>query len=516
VRSERDVLRSYDRAALSEGQQLSYDVLDFFLNTTVEGEAFQFHDYPVNPTAGVQSELVSLMLGQHPVDSVADVDSYNARLSQFGTRFEQIIEGQKLRESRGLLPPKFVVEKSLKQMQDFIAKAPNENPLYTGLKDKLAKLEGVDDAKRAALLARTETIIQGTVYSAFGRLIETFEELQTKVTANNGVWALPDGDAFYAWSVKQQTTSNLTPNEIHEIGLAEVARIEAEMNALLTENGYKDGSVGSRVVALGQEPRFRYPDTADGRQQCLDDFQKIIGEIDQGLAPTFAVRPKLGVKVQAIPAFKEASAPGAYYEPGALDGSRPGVFFVNLRKLDEVDKFGMRTLAYHEAIPGHHFQIAIAQEIKGVPIFRNVLPFNAYAEGWALYSERLAWELGFEKDPFDNLGRLQAEMFRAVRLVVDTGMHKKRWTREQALAYLIDKTGMGEIDATAEIERYLVWPGQALGYKLGMLKILELRERAKAQLGERFDLKEFHQVVLGSGSLPLPVLEAQVSAWLAK
>lgn len=516
VRSERDVLRSYDRAALSEGQQLSYDVLDFFLNTTVEGEAFQFHDYPVNPTAGVQSELVSLMLGQHPVDSVADVDSYNARLSQFGTRFEQIIEGQKLRESRGLLPPKFVVEKSLKQMQDFIAKAPNENPLYTGLKDKLAKLEGVDDAKRAALLARTETIIGGTVYPAFGRLIETFEELQTKVTANNGVWALPDGDAFYAWSVKQQTTSNLTPDEIHEIGLAEVARIEAEMNALLTENGYKDGSVGSRVVALGQEPRFRYPDTAEGRQQCLDDFQKIIDEIDHGLAPTFAVRPKLGVKVQAIPAFKEASAPGAYYEPGALDGSRPGVFFVNLRKLDEVDKFGMRTLAYHEAIPGHHFQIAIAQEIKGVPIFRNVLPFNAYAEGWALYSERLAWELGFEKDPFDNLGRLQAEMFRAVRLVVDTGMHKKRWTREQALAYLIDKTGMGEIDATAEIERYLVWPGQALGYKLGMLKILELRERAKAQLGERFDLKEFHQVVLGSGSLPLPVLEAQVNAWLAK
>jgi len=220
------------------------------------------------------------------------------------------------------------------------------------------------------------------------------------------------------------------------------------------------------------------------------------------------------VEVRGIPAFKEAGAPGAYYEPGALDGSRPGVFFVNQRKIGELEKFGMRTLAYHEAIPGHHFQISIAQELKGVPIFRTVLPFNAYVEGWALYAERLAWELGYEKEPFDNLGRLQAEMFRAARLVVDTGMHRKRWTREQALAYLIDKTGMAETEATAEIERYLVWPGQALGYKLGMLKILELRERAKAALGDKFDLREFHKVILTQGAMPLPVMEAQVDMWL--
>ena len=516
VKSELETLRSYDRERLDEGRKLSYDILEDFLATTVDGAPWMFHGYPLNPTAGEQSELPSFLLSQHPIDSAADVGSFHARLEQFGTRFDQILEGLRLRESRGIRPPKFVVDKTLMQMREFIAKKPEENALHVGLAEKLAKLDDVDDAQRKALLERTAAIINNTVYPAYGRLIENFEALAAKVTENNGVWSLPDGAAYYAWCVRQQTTSTLSPDAIHDIGLAEVARIEAEMNALLVEQGYAEGSVGTRVSALANEERFKYPDTPDAREQVLADYQKIIDEIDAGLGPYFDVRPKLGVQVKAIPAFKEASAPGAYYEPGALDGSRPGVFFANLRKVDEISRYGMRTLAYHEAIPGHHFQIAIAQELTGVPVFRNVLPFNAYAEGWALYAERLAWELGFEKDPFDNLGRLQAEMFRAVRLVVDTGMHQKRWTREQALAYLIDKTGMAEVEATAEIERYLVWPGQALGYKLGMLKILELRERAKTQLGDTFDLKEFHRIVLTPGSMPLPVLEAVVDRWLAR
>lgn len=515
VKSELDTLHSYDRAKFDAGRQLSYDILEDFLATTVAGEPWLFHSYPLNPTAGEQSELPSFLLGQHPIDSAADVESFLARLNQFGTRFDQILEGLNVREARGIRPPKFVVDKTLKQMREFIAKKPEENVLYVGLSEKLAKLNALDDAARKAFLERTAVSLNNVVYPAYGRLIENFEALAAKVTENNGVWSLPDGAAYYAWCVRQQTTSTLSPDAIHDIGLAEVARIEAEMNTLLVAQGYAEGSVGARVAALGKEARFRYLDGPGVREQVLADYQKIIDEIDAGLGPYFDVRPKLGVEVKAIPAFKEASAPGAYYEPGALDGSRPGVFFANLRKIDEISRYGMRTLAYHEAIPGHHFQIAIAQELKDVPVFRNVLPFNAYAEGWALYAERLAWELGYEKDPFDNLGRLQAEVFRAVRLVVDTGMHQKRWSREQALAYLIDKTGMAEVEATAEIERYLVWPGQALGYKLGMLKILELRERAKTQLGDQFDLKEFHRVVLTPGSLPLPVLEAVVDRWLA-
>lgn len=515
VKSELETLRSYDKTRLDDGQKLSWDILEDFLATSVDGEPWMFHGYPLNPTAGEQSELPSSLLSQHPIDSAADVGSFHARLEQFGMRFDQILEGLALRESRGIRPPKFVVDKTLAQMREFIAKKPEQNALYVGLSEKLAKLDGIDDGQREELLDRTAAIINNIVYPAYGRLIENFDALAAKVTENNGVWSLPDGETYYKWCVRQQTTSTLSPDAIHDIGLAEVTRIEAEMNALLIEQGYAEGSVGARVAALGKEPRFKYADTPDARAQVLADYQKIIDEIDAGLGPYFDVRPKLGVQVKAIPAFKEASAPGAYYEPGALDGSRPGVFFANLRKVDEISRYGMRTLAYHEAIPGHHFQIAIAQELKDVPVFRTVLPFNAYAEGWALYAERLAWELGYERDPFDNLGRLQAEMFRAVRLVVDTGMHQKRWSREQALSYLIDKTGMAEVEATAEIERYLVWPGQALGYKLGMLKILELRERAKTQLGDQFDLKEFHRVVLTPGSMPLPVLEAVVDRWLA-
>ncbi len=515
LRHEFDTLHRYDRAKLDEGRQLSYDILDFFLKTTLDGEPWQFHDYPLNPTAGIQSELPSFLITQHPIDSAADARSYIARLDLFDVKFGQVLEGLQLREQRGLIPPKFVVDKVLVEMRAFTAQPPQQNALYTGLAEKLAKLKDLPEPERAALLASAGMAIHDIVYPAYARLIENFEHLQGQATANNGVWALPDGDAFYAWSVRQQTTSELDPDAIHEIGLREVARIETEMDAILRAQGYAEGSVGVRMAALRKEPRFAYPDSDEGRRQCLADFQKIIDEINAGLGPYFDLRPKLGVQVKAVPAFKEATAPGAYYESGSLDGSRAGVFYVNLRRVSEVEKFTMRTLAYHEAIPGHHFQVSIAQELKNQPIFRSVLGFNAYAEGWALYAERLAWELGYEKDPFDNLGRLRDEMFRAVRLVVDTGMHRTRWTREQALAYLIDKTGMAETEATSETERYLVWPGQALGYKLGMLKILELRERAKAQLGDKFDLREFHRIILGDGAMPLPVLDARVNRWLA-
>jgi uncharacterized protein (DUF885 family) len=269
------------------------------------------------------------------------------------------------------------------------------------------------------------------------------------------------------------------------------------------------------MTALGEDERFLYPDTDEGRAAILADFQTLIDDISAGLDPVFDVRPRMGVKVERIPPFKEQGSPGAYYNPPALDGSRPGIFYMNLRNVKEVAKFGMRTLAYHEAIPGHHFQIAIAQELSGVPTFRRVTYQTAYVEGWALYAERLAKELDYLQDPYDDLGRLQAEMFRSVRLVVDTGLHAKRWTREQAIAYMQEKTGMPQTDVVAEIERYLVIPGQALAYKIGMLKLLELRARAQEQLGERFDIRQFHNLVLQNGSMPLSILERVVDGWIA-
>ncbi|MEO6173057.1 MAG: DUF885 domain-containing protein, partial [Arenimonas sp.] len=301
---------------------------------------------------------------------------------------------------------------------------------------------------------------------------------------------------------------------VHQLGLSEVSRIEAEMDTILKAEDLTEGSVGARIDEISKRPNQLYPDTDAGRAQILHDFQAIIDDVDKGLTPYFNVRPKQGVKVERIPAFKEKTSPGAYYDTPAFDGSRPGIFYVNLHSTGEIPKFGMRTLAYHEAIPGHHFQKTIQQELKDVPIFRNLLPFTAFAEGWALYSERLAWEIGYEKQPLDNLGRLQAEMFRSVRLVVDTGMHSKKWTREQAIAYMREKTGMPETDVVSEIERYLVMPGQALAYKVGMNTIVRLREEAKVELGSKFDIRRFHDVVLTGGDMPMALLEQRVHQWI--
>ncbi len=511
-------LQQYDRKSMDEADALNYDMLQYFLAMQADGEKFAHHNYPLNQLFGIQNEFPTFMATQHPVTSVADAENYLARLDKTPLMVDQVMEGLLVREQENILPPTFVVEKVLKEMRAFVAADPKQNILYTSLVDKFAELkkDEVTEAQQKLFLAKTEKAIRDKVYPAYGKFITYYQQLLPKTQGNRGVWALPDGEALYAYLVRMHTTTDMTPAQVHQLGLSEVARIEAEMDAILRTEGLTEGSVGARMQILGKRPDQLYPDTDAGRAQIINDFQSIINEIDKGLAPYFNIRPKLGVEVERVPEFREQTAPGAYYNPPAFDGSRPGVFYINLRNTDEVAKFGMRTLAYHEAIPGHHFQIAIQQELQGVPTFRKVLPFTAFAEGWALYSERLAWEAGFQNNPLDNLGRLQAEMFRAVRLVVDTGLHSKQWTREQAIAYMMDKTGMPETDVTAEIERYLVMPGQALAYKVGMLKILELRERAKTKLGPKFDIKAFHDLVLSGGSMPLALLEQRVDAWIGK
>ncbi len=507
-------LRSYDRAALEPGQQLSYDVLEWFIANGVDGERWMFHDYPVNQLFGIQNNLPTFMLTTHQIKDAETARDYVARLDKFSWKFKQALEGLKLREEKGVLPPRFTVEKVLAEMRGFVQAAPEEHVLYTHLRDSLAKLDGIAQNDKTGILEAGKKAVAESVLPAYRSLIEYFETLESKVSASNGVWALPDGDQYYAWCVKRHTTTDLTPDQVHQIGLDEVGRIEAEMDAILRAQGHAQGTVGERLAALSKEPRFLYPDTEEARTQILADYQGIIDDIGKGLDPYFDLKPAMGVKVERIPVFKEKTAPGAYYDAPPMDGSKPGVFYANLRDVREIYQWGMRTLAYHEAVPGHHFQIVIAQQIKGVPTFRKLGLFTAYVEGWALYAERLAKELGYQENPFDDLGRLQGEMFRAVRLVVDTGMHHKRWTREQAIEYMRAKTGQPEADVVAEIERYLVSPGQALAYKIGMMKILELRERARRELGPAFNLREFHNVVLGSGALPLTVLEARVRAYL--
>jgi len=516
IKQDVETLHRYDRNALDRDGQLSYDVLDYFLSIQVEGDRFRDHDFPVNQMAGIQSSLPSFMSETHQVNNRHDADAYIARLDKFPQKFDQVIEGLRLRESKGVLPPKFTVDGVLKQMDGFVGVPAEQNMLYTSFKEKLDKIapEQIAQADRDALLARVAASVQNSVYPAYHSLIDYFTSLQPKAQRNDGAWSLPDGDAYYAWCVRMHTTTDMTPEQVHTLGLSEVARISGEMDAILKDKGLVEGSIGARVQQLAHAPESTFPSTPEGKAAMLKQYQAILDEVNSGLGDAFDVRPKLGVQVKAVPAFAEKTAPGAYYEPGSFDGTRPGTFFANMRDTSETPKFAMRTLAYHEGIPGHHFQISIAQELQGVPFFRRVLPFTAYAEGWALYSERLAWELGFEKDPLDNLGRLRDEMMRGVRLVVDSGIHYKHWSREQAIAYMMENTGMAESDVTAEIERYFVDPGQALAYKAGMLKILELREKAKQALGPKFTLAKFHDQVLTHGALPLALLERVIDDWI--
>ncbi len=516
LRKSLATLNSYDRSKLSYDQALSYDVFQWFMtNAEQNADRWRFHNYPVNQLFGVQNNFPSFMESAHQVTSKSEAEDYISRLSKLGIKFKQVMEGLKIREEKGIIPPTFVIDKVLSEMKAFVATAPQENILYKSLASKMTKAGKFSEQDQSKILGQAEQQIVQTIYPAYQGYIDYFSALRAKSNNDAGVWKMPDGDEFYAHALESQTSLKVQPETLHQLGLDEVARIQAEMRSILAKEGYDIRlPVGELMASLGEEARFQYPDTDEGRQQILLDYQKIIDEVSTGLGQYFSVQPTASVKVERIPAFKEKTAPGAYYNGPAMDGSRPGVFYANLYDIKATEKFGMRTLAYHEAVPGHHFQISIAQEAKGLPLFRRMAPFTSFSEGWALYAERVAWEAGFQTDPFDNLGRLQAELFRSVRLVVDTGMHAKRWTREQAIDYMLSNTGMVESDVVAEIERYIVMPGQACAYKVGMMKFQELRARAESALGTSFDIKAFHTLVLKNGAMPLVVLDRVVQDWI--
>lgn len=509
------VLESYDDDSLSESDKLSKEISLYLLNFAEEAEQFRYHNYPVNQLFGVQNGYPSFMEAQHQVHTIEDAENYLSRLEAVRIKFAQNLAGIQIREENGIIPPRFVIERVLTEMNDFISTPAQENILYTSLKTKLENAQEIPFGEQSRILASAESNIVTYVYPAYKLFIEYFDRVKSKAGNNDGFWHLPDGEKAYQASLKFFTTTNYTADEIHQIGLSEVDRIQTEILTILNEEGF-DTSLGfsPAIEALAADQRFYYKDSDEGRAQILADYQTILDEINAGLDDAFRIRPKAGMEVVRIPEFKEKTSPGAYYQQPAIDGSRPGRFFANLYDIKATPKYSMRTLAYHEGVPGHHFQIAIAMELEGLPFIRRISPFTAYTEGWALYTEKLAWELGFQNDPFDNVGRLQAELFRAVRLVVDTGIHSKRWTREEAINYMKANTGMAQSDVIAEIERYIVMPGQATAYKVGMMKILELREQAKKVLGDRFDLRDFHDVVLKNGAVPLDILERLVQQYI--
>lgn len=509
-------LGEYDPEKLSKSEVLSVAVLKELMGDPKQDRRFRFHNYPVNQLFGLQNSIPRFLDTFHKVNSGEDAEHYVSRLSKVGVKMDQNMEGILVREEMGIIPPTFVIDKSIEIMREFVAQPAQENILYTSFAGKLDEAEAINDADKAAFLAAAQTQIENVVYPAYQGYVDYFTALRAKSSDDAGVWKLPDGDAYYKYLLRRNTTTDMTADEIHAIGVAEVERIQAEMLEIFAAGGY-DPSLGVKALfdQLAEEEQFYYPDTDEGRAQILEDYAAIIEEIEAGVSGAFNIRPKAPIVVKRVPEFSEETAPGAYYNGPSRDGSRPGIFYANLFDIKATPRYGMRTLAYHEGVPGHHFQIAIQKELQGIPEFRKETGFTAYSEGWGLYAERLAWEMGFQADPYDNLGRLQAELFRAVRLVVDTGIHAKRWTREQAIDYMLANTGTAESDVIAEIERYIVMPAQATAYKVGMMELLRLRDEARQALGDRFDIRDFHDVVLKNGSLPLTTLRELVMEYIA-
>ncbi len=498
-------LERFDRTTMTEAQAQSADLLRYQLQAFLDREPYEDYEFPLDQFNGANIVLVNALSVQHPISTPRDASNYVGRLGQVAPRMAEALEEARLRAAKDLIPPRFILDLTIAQMRRFVETPAAENPLVTSLSQRAAAVKALSDTDRAALVSKAEAVVRDGVYPQWKAAIAFLESLLPRSADHAGLWRFEGGAAAYAHSLKAFTTTSLTPDEIHEIGLREVARLEREMDAVLRKLGRSNGTVKDRIAQLRTDSS--YPLTEDGRTQIMADIDGLIHDAERRSALQFDMRPKGRVIAQPYPRFREANA-AASYTPPPLDGSRPAIFQIPLRP-DRMTRFGLRTLVYHETVPGHHFQIGLMVEDRSLPRFRQARLFggiSAITEGWALYSERLAAESGwYAGDPEGLLGQLDGELWRARRLVVDTGLHAKRWTREQAIDYGIP---------ASEVERYVVLPGQACSYMIGQLKILELRDRARTRLKDKFSERAFHNVVLRVGAVPLEMLEREVERYL--
>jgi uncharacterized protein (DUF885 family) len=517
-----DEVRKFDRASLKGQDQITYDVLIDFYGSQLAMRKFDWLSseglYPVSPMFGTEAQLLSFMETTHVVKNDKTARNYVARLIAMGPKLDALTADMQHQAKEGVVLPASLLEKSIAVIDATVEPPPAQNGLVTSFVTRMDAVKGLDAKRKSELQAEAVGAVKNQVYPAYGRMREALIALRpAAATQSAGVSRLPDGAAYYDLMLQQQTTSNYTAEQLHALGLSEVARITQEMQVILDAQGVKQGTIAARVKQLQDDPRYHMPNTAEGRAQFLARYRQLLVEVSARMPEYFRIVPKEMPSVERMPESLEKGSAGAQYQSAAMDGSRPGIFEVNERDLNETPTWGMKTLAYHEGIPGHHFQITIAQGLKDLPLIRQIGLYTAYAEGWALYAEHFAAEIGMYKDdPLGDLGRLQGEIFRAARLVVDTGIHAKGWTREQAIQYMIENTGMSDTEVTTEIERYMALPGQACAYKVGELKILELRGRAQAAFGDKFSIKDFHAVILENGALPLTVLDKVVDDWIAR
>jgi len=502
---------------LDESTRLSYRLFKQEQENEIADYDFRFYNYPINQMHGYHSSLPAFLINMHRIDSVPDAEAYISRLNGLPKVFDDIVEGLKIREQNGVVPPKFVFELVLEDSRNVIkgkpfASSKETSTLLNDFKTKVEKLN-LPEKEELNLIAEAEKALVASVQPAYEKLIATLEDQQQRATTEDGVWKFAKGEEFYKNRLKRITTTDLTANAIHEIGLSEVARIHGEMEAIMKKVGFK-GSLQDFFEFMRTDKQFYYENTAEGKEKYLAEATNIINTMKGRLDDLFLTKPKADIVVKAVEAFREKSAGKAFYQQPAIDGSRPGTFYANLYDMSAMPTYQMEALAYHEGIPGHHMQIAIAQELDSIPMFRKFGGYTAYVEGWGLYSEFVPKEIGFYSDPYSDFGRLAMELWRSCRLVVDTGIHSKKWTREEGVEYYKANTPNAESDCVKMVERHIVMPGQATAYKIGMNKILELREDAKIQLEKDFDLREFHDVVLLNGAVPLNILEEMVQDWV--
>ena len=529
-------LRAHNRDALQGTAASTYDVLKNAYEIAARRNAFVFGGASpaggsapqVGATWAVTPYLITQLTGPHlylprmlqtqqPIESREHAEFYLKRLDAFSGAFDQIIETVTSDAQTGVLPPRFALDGAVNGIRGFMKPAPADHPLVTALSEKLAGIESLSAEDREKIAIAAADRVEQVVYPAYQRLAQTLEALAQQSTADAGVWRLgEEGEAFYQMALDAYGGGGKTGDEIHEIGLSEVARISDEMDAILASIDLPEGAVSERLTTLGARDGAMFPNTDQGREDLLALLREQASDVMKVAPDWFGALPAQPVEVRRIPVHEQDSSPGGYYSGPSLDGSRPGIYWINLKNTADSPKMGLRTLTHHEAVPGHHFQISLQRAIKDMPVIRNMLSYSEYAEGWALYGEALAKEMGmYEGDPLGDLGRLQAELFRAARLVVDTGLHHKRWTREQAIDYMVAATGESRASVTREVERYAAVPGQACSYKLGMLRLQEMRAEAEAELGDAFDIKAFHDEILLSGAMPMEALDARISNWVA-
>ncbi len=515
-RDYEEMKNSFDFDKLDEEHQLSYRMFVYNALSDLDGAKWHDHTYTFTQMRGTHSALVSTLINQHRIDNVDDAKAYISRLYGMSGVFDQEIENAQRREKLGVLPPKFVYDYVISDARNIITGEPFDDgdlsTLLADFKGKVDKLGLSEDEKSELYEEAIKALITG-VKPAYEVLIKEMEAQKAKANTDDGAWKLPDGNDYYKYRLERMTTTKMTADEIHKLGLSEVDRIHGEMKTIMDTVGY-EGSLQEFFEYLRVDPKFIYEESDAGREAYLTEAENMINVMKGHLDDVFLTKPKADLVVKAVEPYRAKSAGKAFYNRPAADGSRPGIYYANLYRMSDMPKYQMEALAYHEGIPGHHMQLSLQQEKTGLPKFRKFSGVTAYSEGWGLYSEYLPKEMGFYEDPYSDFGRLAMELWRAARLVVDTGIHEKKWTREQAISYLTENTPNPEGDCIKAIERYIVMPGQATAYKIGMNKILEMRETAKQQLGDKFDIRQFHDVFLSSGPVPLAIFEERVGDWV--